>query len=88
MKRNENFILRQVVDTWVVVPVGEAAAQFHGMIQLNESGAMLWRALEQGEKDAEALTQLLLSQYAVSREEAQADVEAFTEKLIRAGCLL
>ena len=43
MKINENFVLRQVVDTYVVLPIGQATVDFNGMVTLNESGAFLWR---------------------------------------------
>ena len=37
MKINENFLLREVAGNAVVVPVGDAADRFSGMIKLNES---------------------------------------------------
>ena len=86
MKLKENFILRQVADTWVVLPLGDAAVDFSGMLTLNESGAMLWRVLEQG-ADLEKLTAALLDEYEVSRQQAMADVDIFLNKLLQAGCL-
>ena len=86
MKVNENFVLRQVADTWVILPVGQAAVDFDGMLTLNESGALLWRALEQG-NDREGLIDALTSEYDVDRKTALADVDAFLAKLTEAGCL-
>ena len=43
MKIKENYMLRKVADCYVVVPIGEAVAEFNGMINLNEVGAFLWR---------------------------------------------
>ena len=86
MKLKENFVLRQVADTWVVLPVAEATVDFNGMLTLNETGALLWQALEQG-KDAEGLVQALTAEYAVERQQARADVEEFIEALHTAGCL-
>lgn len=83
MKLKENFVLRQVADTWVVLPLGAATVNFNGMLTLNESGALLWQALEQGKDPVEAL----LAEYAVSREQAAADVEEFIASLRKAGCL-
>jgi len=54
MKIKEGFLLRQVADNWVVLPVGQACVDFNGMLSLNDSGALLWKALEQG-GDREAL---------------------------------
>lgn len=87
MKLNENFILRQVADTWVAVPVGAASRKFHGMLQLNDSGVQLWHALEQG-ADEKALVALLCAEYAVTVEQADADVQAFLAKLRTAGCIV
>ena len=86
MKIKENFVLRQVADTWVVLPIGSATLDFNGMLTLNESGVLLWRLLEQG-KGREELVDMLLSVYDVSRQEATADVEEFLAKLIQAGCV-
>ena len=83
MKLKENFVLRQVADTWVVLPVGAASLDFNGMLTLNETGAVLWQALEQGNDPVDALT----ADYDVSRQQAAADVEEFLDSLRSVGCL-
>ena len=85
MKIKDNFLLRQVADTWVVIPIGQEMLDFNGMLNLNETGALLWKKLEEG-GDTNALVHALTSEYDVSEEEARADVEAFCQKLIDAGC--
>lgn len=87
MKLNKNFVLRQVADTWVVLPIGDASINFYGMLTLNESGAMLWRVLEQN-GDRDALIEALIREYTVDIETAASDVDAFLNKLINAGCML
>lgn len=82
----DGFVLRQVADTWVVMPLGQMSLDFNGMLTLNETGALLWQALEKG-GDAEALTNALTAEYDVSAEDARKDVEAFLAKLQNAGCL-
>ena len=86
MKTKENFVIRQVADTWVVLPLGAATLNFDGMLTLNQSGVLLWQALEKGCSKAE-LTEVLLAEYDVSREEAAADVQEFLNTLLQAGCL-
>lgn len=85
MKIKENFVLRQVADVWVVMPVGEATLNFNGMLTLNETGALLWKALEQG-GDVETMADALTAEYNVSREQALADAEEFCQKLMEVGC--
>lgn len=87
MKISEDFVLRQVADTWVVLPLKSDTVDFNGMIRLNGSGALLWKTLEQG-ATREELVQALTSQYAVSCEEAARDVDEFIETLNKIGCLL
>lgn len=86
MKLKENFVLRQVADTWVVLPLGAASLDFNGMLTLNESGALLWRALERG-ADREKLADVLTTEYDVDRATALADAQEFLDKLLNAGCL-
>ena len=86
MKLKENFALRSVADTWVVLPLGVECVNFDGMLTLNESGVLLWRALEKG-ADREALADALMAEYIVDRPQALADAEEFLEKLQKVGCL-
>ena len=86
MKLNENFVLRQVAKIWVVLPLGEKTVDFSGMLTLNDSGAMLWKVLE-NKGDRNALVAALTSEYEVSEERAQSDVDRFLDKLIQAGCI-
>ena len=86
MKINENFVLRQVADTWVVLPLGAAIVELNGMLSLNDSGALLWKTLEQG-ADQIALVKALTSEYTVEPSVAQKDVAEFLEKISKIGCL-
>lgn len=86
MRLKDGFVLRQVADTWVVLPLLEASVNFNGMLTLNESGAILWKALEQ-DGNRTALVNALTSEYNVSVEMARKDVDAFLDKLQRVGCL-
>ena len=86
MKLKKDYVLRQVARNWVVLPLGEETVNFSGMLKLNDSGAMLWQAMEQG-ADRQALSAKLVSEYGISGEAAAADVDAFLEKLARMGCM-
>ena len=86
MKINENYVLRQIADTWVVLPLGDATLDFNGMITLNETGSQLWSLLEKG-CEKQDLVNALLDEYDVTREQAEADVEEFLNKLRNIDCL-
>ena len=86
MKIADGFLLRKIIDRWMVVPTGSATARTGGMLSLNESSALLWEALEKGCNE-EDLTTLLCEQYRTDRETALADVRKFLQKLENLGVL-
>lgn len=86
MKINENYVLRQIADTWIVLPLGETTLDFNGMMTLNETGSFLWKLLEDGCEQSD-LVNGLLSEYEVTKQQAEADVEEFLNKLRNIDCL-
>lgn len=86
MKRNANFLLREVAGSWVVVPVGQAARDFPGMMRLNPTGRFLWEQLER-EQTEESLVNVLLEHYDVAADVATRDVRAFLDSIRSAGAL-
>ena len=87
MKRNPDFLLREVADTLVVVPVGQASINFPGMITLNATGAFLWELLGT-EQTVDSLVEKMVDRYEVEAEKARQDVEAFVAKLMPTGAIL
>lgn len=87
MKIKDGFILREVAGSFIVVAVGEAVKTFHGIVNLNETGAFLWKILEKG-ATREDLIKALLAEYDVDEKTAASDVDAFTEKLREAKLVL
>lgn len=79
MKIKPNFILRQVAGEYVVIPAG-SALDLNVMITLNETGAFLWKLLE-NETDEAALVSALLAEYDVDEASARTHVSAFVSKL-------
>jgi hypothetical protein len=84
MKIKKGFVLRVVGGESVVVPVGEMSKKFHGMINLNETGAFLWRFFSE-EHTIEEGIDALCAEYDVAREIAGADVEKFADVLTKNG---
>ena len=84
MKIKKGFVLRVVGGESVVVPVGEMSKQFHGMINLNETGAFLWRFFSE-EHSIEEGVDALCGEYDVEREIASADVQKFADVLTQNG---
>lgn len=73
-------MVRQIMNDVVAVPVGQTARAFNGMILLNDVSKVLWEALSRG-TTVEEMTDTVTEQFAVSREEATADILEFLDKL-------
>ncbi|MGI6710078.1 MAG: PqqD family protein [Bacilli bacterium] len=80
MKIKKDFVLREVVGEYVVIPIKDAAVNFNGMISLNESAKILWESLNE-EKSEEDLVKILCDEYEISKEEAANDVKEFIKIL-------
>ena len=76
MKIKQEFILRDIAGDYVLIPVANIDDSFHGIISLNETGAFIWKQLEQG-KTEEQIVQALLEEYTVSQEQAAKNVSGF-----------
>lgn len=84
MKIKSGFVIRKVGGESVVVPVGEMSKHFHGMINLNETGAFLWTFFTAEHTIDEGVT-ALLGEYDVEESLARADVEAFVQTITENG---
>ncbi|WP_176781504.1 PqqD family peptide modification chaperone [Ruminococcus sp.] len=80
MKIKDDFALRKVADSYVVVPVNSLTLDFNGVINLNETGAFLFEQLQKG-IEKEELVEKMLDEYDVTREKASADIDLFINKL-------
>ncbi len=86
MKIKEDFLLRKVADSYVVVPVNRMTLDFNGIINLNETGAFLFGLLQNG-AEREELISKLLDEYEVTPEKASNDVDLFISKVKEADIL-
>ncbi len=86
MKIKEDFILRKVADSYVVVPVNKMTLDFNGIINLNETGAFLFELLQKG-VERDELVDKMLEEYDVDREKAEADIDVFIQKVRDADVL-
>lgn len=86
MKLKDGFILREVAGQIVVLPTGEEL-DLNMMITLNETGAFLWKQLE-NEHDEASLVAALLGEYDVDEATAKSAVAGFLAKLNENGFLI
>lgn len=86
MKLRGKFIIRQIMDDIVAVPVGSYALEFNGMIVLNPVSRLIWETLE-SEVSFDTILQCVTDRFDVSAEEAAQDISEFLDQLRRADLL-
>ena len=71
MKKTQNYVMRQVIDEFVLVPRGEAAERINGTMTLSETAAFIYEHLEAVKTSEE----LLGREYHISSKEVLEDVQ-------------
>ena len=86
MKAKEGFVLRHVVDEYILMPTGDNISKFNGTVLLNEVAAFVWDKL-QNPVSKDDILEAMLNEYEVDRETATADLDALLAKLSGYGVI-
>lgn len=78
--------MRDIAGDIVIVPVGETALSYNGMITTTATGAVIWKALET-DCDRETIIRTLLDNFDVDYETAAADLDEFLGNLRQHGMI-
>ena len=80
MRLQGDFVLRQIADDIVAIPVGQTALQLNGMILLNDVSKVIWQCLEQ-DTDLAGILTAVTDAFEVCHSDAQADIQEFLAQL-------
>ena len=86
MKIKKGFVLRNVVDEYMVMPTGENIASFDGTVVLNEVSAFIFRQLENAVSRDDVLT-ALLAEFEVDEATAAKDLDVLLDRFRELGLL-
>jgi len=86
MKLNPEFIIQQVGNSVVLVPVGEAAGKFHGIVQMNKTAAFIASCMQE-ETTEEKIIAAMGEKYEGTGGEFAESVRNTLEKLRECGAL-
>ena len=86
MKLKYTFETTELSEQFIAVPVGANAGGFKGVLNLNASGAVILKLLQE-DTTVDNIVAALMEEYEGSKEELTAFVEKFTERLKEEGLL-
>ena len=87
MKLNYDFVMREIAGDKFLVPVGEAASVFDGIITINELGAFIIESLPAC-GSLEEIAGKITQAYDIDSVSALADVKEFAKSLEEAGIII
>ena len=80
MKAKQGFVLRNIVDEFILMPTGDNIGKFNGTVLLNEVSAFVWEKL-QNPISRDDLLKAILDEFEVEKAVASADLDALLKKL-------
>lgn len=77
---SKKYLLREVAGEYLLVPIGESSVQFNSLVTMNETGAFIWKKLDEG-MDSKQIAEALTKEYNVSAQQAENDIIEFIDYL-------
>lgn len=89
LKIKEGFVMRNILDEWVIVPTGPRDSMGTYVMTVNETGHLLWEMLEKGTTVGE-MVQKMMEEYGigVDEETARIDIQNFVNALKKREMLM
>lgn len=84
MKLKKDFIIREIAGQYVIVPTGEEALRYNGLLTISSTAAFLLNNYANAE-DLNALIKMLMDEFEVDPKTAIEDVLGFTKTMLDRG---
>ena len=86
MKKTQTFIKRDINGESILIPTGDTAREFNGMITLQGTAGFIWDHIEEA-TNLEHLIDMITDEFDVDRKTAGSDAIFFIMQLLRAGMI-
>ena len=86
MKVKDGFVLRNVVDEYILMPVDDTILQFDGAVLLNEVSAFIWNKMQTPVSKADLLKSIL-DEFDVEENVAAQDLDSILETFAGFGII-
>ena len=89
LKLKEGFVMRNILDEWVIVPTGPRDSMGTYIMTVNETGHMLWEMLKEG-TTVDAMLEKMMQEYGigVDEETARKDIHGFLDVMTERDLLI
>ena len=85
-RKKEEIVYRKVAGEAILVPIKGKLADMQRIFALNPVGEFIWDEID-GSKTLQQISEDIRSRFDVTREDANADLEAFIAELLKEGLI-
>jgi hypothetical protein len=87
MRIKQDYVLKQIGEDIIIVPIKNEAIRFNGIITVNKTAKFMFLTLQAEDLSSEELIKRVMNNYEVDETIAKRDVLAFIEKCQKNGLL-
>lgn len=80
--KDPSIVARKIVDELILVPIRHKAGDIDSIYTMNEVGRRVWELVD-GQKQAHEIRDVIVEEFEVGPEEAEADLVKFLQQLER-----
>lgn len=84
MEITNNYIFKRIGKDYTLIPVRESNVRVDTIINLNETGAFIFKLIEKG-LDKDSIVNMMIYEYDVTIDVLTKDVDEFIDMLIKKG---
>ena len=84
MKKKEEFLVRKIAGEYVMMPIGQTALKFNGLIMANSVSSFIWEHMEEV-NSTEDMANLICQNFEVDYEQAYNDVKEVIDQMKKAN---
>ena len=86
LKQSDDIVFRKIADEMILVPIRQRIGDLQNIYTLNEVAGRIWELLD-GQRTLTRIRDNIVSEFEISPEQAEKDMEEFLEKLKNAGAV-
>lgn len=84
--KDSSIVFRKVADEFILVPIKQKADEVESIFTVNQVGSCIWELID-GEKSLGEILDMIVSEFDVKPEEAEADLIEFVKQLDKIGAV-
>jgi hypothetical protein len=84
--KHPSFVAREIADEMILVPIRQKSEDLQSIYSFNQVASRIWQLIN-GERRTEQIRDIIVAEYEVSQDEAEADLVELLQQLEQIGAV-